>query len=341
MGHTVFAMRRLCWFPCLAAWLAAAVPVQAEPLPELVQGPPEERRLSVFYTGFTGGLASGRLDFAEVRPLFQPELPRDFEAGGFVADNVFRRDGFVLFTEHGPLTLDDFQEFFAHGPIQVARVGEVPYLSSDFAYVLTPEEWPITWLLEQLKKGGGFADAYRARGWRYRLTNAEGVHLDLLGRDAAPPPPGYFDDPTRWEMAPAGTVALTRGDQQVPLLAIGRTLGDGLRRSRLLQALRQANAEPSLTVDVGNLLDPGYSALSREQREFTLLRLGELKYDAVVPAETELGLSDEEWGRLASLVPLVAANLAPRGPKRKPLPGHLLLHVGGLKLALIVRHHPK
>jgi hypothetical protein len=325
-------MRRLAWFPCLLACLVPALPAAAD---EPAQGPPQERRLDVFYTGFTGGLSSSRLDFAEVRPLLQPELPRDFEAGGFVADNVFRRDGFILFTEHGPLTLDDFQEFFAHGPLQLATVGEVPYLSSDFAYVITPEEWPITWLLEALKKGGGYADAYRARGKRYRLTNAEGVHLDLLGKDPAPPPADLFDDPTRWEMAPAGTVALTRGGKQTPLLAVGRPLGDGLRRSHLLQAMRRQAGAGSLAVDVGNLLDPGYSELSREQREFTLLRLGDLKYDAVVPAETELGLTDPEWERLASLVPLVAANLAPRDGRRKPLPGHLTLQVGGLKLALI------
>ncbi|MDB5096032.1 MAG: hypothetical protein JWM80_453 [Cyanobacteria bacterium RYN_339] len=324
-------MRPTPWISCLTAWLLAAAPALAE----APQGPPEERRLDVFYTGFSGGLASGRLDFAEVRPLFQPELPRDFEAGGFVADNVFRRDGFVLYTEHGPLTLEDFQAFFAHGPIAVEPAGELPYLSSDFAFVVTPEAWPIAWLLDHLKQGGGFGDAYLARGKHYRLANRDGLRLDLLGRAAAPPAPGYFDDPTRWEMCPAGTVALTRGGKQTPLLAVGRTLGDGLRRSRLLQDLRKATGRPALTVDVGNILDPGYTQLSRDQREFTLLRLASLGYDAVVPAETELGLSDDEWGRLAAMVPLLAANLTPRTSAHKPLPGHLIVHQGGLKLALI------
>lgn len=317
----------------LALWLALAAPGVAQTPPA---GPPDTRRVDVFYTGFTGGLSSGHVDFAELRPLFRRDLHRDFEVSGFVSDNVFRRGNFLLYTNAGPLTLDDFQTFFATGPITSTKVGPCDYLATDFCYVLAPTDgWSVGWLLSSLLAEGGFSDAHRVQGRRYRLTNADGVHLELVGLGTDPPPADLWDDPTRWEMLPAGSVRLNRDEQRSMLVAIGRPFGDGLRRAKLLMAMRHETPGPSLTVDVGNLLDPGYTQLSLNQREFTLLRLHELAYDAIVPAETELSLSNAEWDRLRSLVPIVAANLKPRDPALLAPPPHLIKTLHGLKVALV------
>jgi hypothetical protein len=318
-----------------AAWLLACAPALAAPVRDVQLGPPEERRLDVFYTGFTGGLSSARLDFAELRPLYQPDPGRDFEAGGFVADNVFRQGRRMIYTDNGPLTLADFQSFFNHGPIQTKPLGRAPLLVSDYVFGLASGDWAVDWLADRLKKQGGFPDVRRDTGWRYRLTNADGLSLMLLSLEEKAPPESLWDDLTHWEMVPSGSVALRRDGRRTTLLAIGRPLGDGLRRSRLLLDLRREAPPGALTIDVGNLLDPGFSTLSKEQREFTLQRLGDLGYNAVVPAETELALDEAEWNRLRALVPLLAANLTPRDETRAPLPGHLIVQRGGLKVALI------
>ena len=183
-------MRSLGLASLLALALANPAFAQDQPL-----GPPESRRLDVFYTGFTGGLASGKVDFAELRPLFQPGLERDFEAGGLVSDNVFRRGQYLLYTDEGPLTLEDFQSFFGAGPVEVTKLGPVPMLASDFAFALSPrprpgEAHPLDWLVKALHKDGGFADAHLHQGTRYWLTNAAGMHLYLCGLDGQPPPEG-------------------------------------------------------------------------------------------------------------------------------------------------------
>lgn len=296
----------------------------------------ESRRLQLLYTGMTGGLSSGQIDFAELTPLFQADVERDFETGGHVADNVFRHGGFFLYTAQGPLTLDDFRAFFGAGPFELKPAGPMPVIASDYAYVFQPgvgsETWLLDWLSGALKAAGKYPDARATTGRRFSVINRAGLSLSLVSLNGEKPSLALLESPSRWEMLPAVSVSARRGERQAQLLAIGRPLGDGLRRAKLLEKLRVG---PALTVDLGNLLDPGFSALSRDQREFTFLQLGHLAYDALVPAETELSLPDHDWKRLAALVPMLAANLQPNGKDTPPLSAYVIKEVAGLRVALV------
>lgn len=310
----------------------------ASPLPEspAPTPTPEVRRLELFYTGMTGGLSSGQIDFAELTPLFQADLTRDFTAGGHVPDNVFRHGTFFLYTAQGPLTLEDFRAFFGAGPFELKPAGRMPLIVSDYAYVFQPGvgsgTWLLDWLQGALKASGDYPDARPATGTRFVVTNRAGLTLSLVSLSGETPSLELLESPSRWEMLPAVSVTAQRNQQPSQLLAVGRPLGDGLRRAKLLERLRTG---PAVTVDLGNLLDPGFSALSREQREFTFLQLGHLGYDALVPAETELSLPEHDWRRLAALVPMVAANLSPNRPDTQPLPPYVIKEVSGLRVALV------
>lgn len=325
-----------------AASPAPAAASPASPTPSPLAEPaspaptPEVRRMQLLYTGMTGGLSSGQIDFAELTPLFQADLTRDFTSGGHVPDNVFRHDAFFLYTAQGPLTLEDFRAFFGAGPFELKPAGRMPLIVSDYAYVFQPGvgsgAWLLDWLSGALKASGDYPDARPGTGTRFEVTNRAGLTLSLFSLNGETPSLELLESPSRWEMLPAVSVTAQRDKQPTQLMAIGRPLGDGLRRAKLLERLRVG---PAVTVDLGNLLDPGFSALSREQREFTFLQLGHLAYDALVPAETELSLPEHDWKRLAALVPMVAANLKPNAPDTRPLAPYVIKEIDGLRVALV------
>lgn len=321
----------------LAATLLLAAPARAQSA---------EQAVRIVYTGFTGGLSSGKVDFAELWPLFRDATPRDFEAGGFEQDNAFRRGDYLVYTEQGPLTLEDFRAFFAAGPVTPSADGTIALLTTDYAHVLDPGPagaelgWALAWLREAWARHGGYPDARIAQATRYRLTNRAGVRLSLidLAAKASPSLAEPLANPAAWEMVPGGAVAVRRqgaSARAARVLAIGRPLGDGLRRARLQRAWRAEEPVTTLSIDLGNLLDPGVSELSVRQRAFTLRELGQLGLDALVPAETELGLTKAEWDTLAASVPIVAANLASADPAEPHPAAALLRELGGVKVALI------
>jgi 2',3'-cyclic-nucleotide 2'-phosphodiesterase (5'-nucleotidase family) len=314
-----------------AAWLSLA--------PAALADAPAGRKLELIYTGMTGGLSSGSYDFSELTPLFNGPGPRDFEVGGYVQDNVFRHGDFLLYTAQGPLTLEDFQAFFAAGPVEIKRQGTQSLIASDYGFVLQPAEsdspWLLHWLTGALKASGRYPDARAAEGTRYQVMNRAGLTLSLLSLNGDSPTLELLEIPSRWEMLPAVAVAARRPEGQTRLMAVARPLGDGLRRAWLMNHMREGKADRVLTVDLGNLLDPGFSELSRQQREFTFLQLDRLGYDAMVPAETELSLPPADWERLAARVPMLAANLTPNDPAAPRLPAYKIQTVDGLKVALI------
>ncbi|MFP5502853.1 MAG: hypothetical protein ACLGIN_10220 [Candidatus Sericytochromatia bacterium] len=319
----------------LSAWLLALCTVALLAMPAAAA----DRKLAILYTGFTGGLSSGTVDFAELKPLFHREVPRDFTVGGFAQDNVFRHGDHFLYTPHGPLTLEDFRAFFAAGPFELAPAGTLPVLVTDYVFLFQHEagsgDWLTRWLERHFAATGDYPDARVVEGRRYVLTNRDGLSLSLVSLADAPPPMTLLESPSRWEMLQGGTVTAKRQEVTGRIMAAGRLLGDGLRRAWLLQSLRDQHAGRALTVDVGNMLDPGHSELSVRQREFTFLQLEHMGYDALVPAETELGLEPADWERLRARVPLLAANLEPQRDGLAPLPGVLIKEVEGLKLALV------
>lgn len=317
----------------------------------LAASPSADRSVRVVYTGFTGGLSSGRADFAELWPYFkeQPALDRTFTAGGFVQDNAFRRGDYVAYTDHGPLTLGDFRGFFAASPLTVRTLGPGTILTTDYAHILDlgpakPElGWPLTWLREALKRDGGFPDVRTTRTTRYQVTNARGLTLRLIDLSGAAPPAALaaFSSPVGWELLAGGAVALQTtlpthpGQPPARVLGIGRTLGDGLRRAALAARWRDDAPGGTLAVDLGNILDPGYSDLSLKQRAFTMRQLGSLGLDGLVPAETELGLDVGDWGLVQAMVPVIAANLTPADANRAPPLPALIKQVSGLRVAII------
>lgn len=313
----------------LTLGLAAPAAAQAE----------ADREVTLLYTGFTGGLSSNSVSFEELHPLFEHTTARDFQVGAYLNDNVFAQGDWYLFTDAGPLTLEDFQAFFAEGPVEVKPLGETAIVATDYAYVFSPtpvaSPWPVDWLLDAYRPRHRFPDAKKATVSRYAILNRTGLKLYALSLSGEPPSAAALERPKAWEMLPAGAVSVSREGVRQPMLAVSRPLGDGLRRAELLRRLREAHAERALTVDVGNLLDPGFSELSLRQREFTMLQLTHLGYDALVPGETELALPGPDWERLSRAVPLLAANLEPQRPDLAPLPGTLIKEVGGLKVALI------
>lgn len=311
------------------AWPAAAFAQELAPAP----------KLELLYTGMTGGLSSGSVEFAELLPLMQGEPARDFEVTAFGQDNVFRHEAFYLYTADGPLTLEDFKGFFDAGPVELKRIGPMPLVASDYAYVWQPDgrqdTWLLDWLSGALQASGKYPDARAAQGTRFEVTNRQGLTLSLISLSGEAPTQELLEAPSQWEMLPARAAIARRDRQPTGVLAVARPLGDGLRRAALLDQLRSGHRDGVLTVDLGNLLDPGFSALSRQQREFTFLQLGTLRYDAMVPAETELTLPATDWQRLSALVPMVAANLKPNDPALPALPPYVIKSVGGLKVALV------
>lgn len=322
----------------VSRWLLALTTVVALgfPAPARAEG---AREVTLLYTGFTGGLSSNSVNFEELHPLFEPETKRDFQVGTYLSDNVFAQGPWLLFTEQGPLTLEDFQAFFAEGPVEVRPAGEMSLLASDYAYVFasngTPAPWPVDWLLDAYKTTHRFPDARKATAQRFQVLNRSGLRLQALSLTGEPPSAAALERPSAWEMLAASQVQLHRTGDRLPLLAVSRPLGDGLRRAELLHRLRQEHTGHALTVDVGNLLDPGFSELSLRQREFTMLQLAHLGYDALVPGETELSLPPADWERVRKAVPLLAANLTPQRPELAPLPGTMIKEINGLKIALI------
>ncbi len=321
----------------LTASLLTPVPAQAQSA---------EQAVRIVYTGFTGGLSSGRVDFAELWPLFRETPARDFESGGFEQDNAFRRGDYVIYTEQGPLTLEDFRAFFAAGPLTTTAHGTISLLTTDYAHVLDPGPagpelgWALAWLRDAWARDGGFPDARVTQATRYQLTNRAGVKLSALSLSGTPTP--NLDttavDPAAWEMVPGGAVALRRqgtAGRSTRVLAIGRPLGEGLRRAWLQRAWRAEAPATTLSIDLGNLLDPGVSELSVRQRAFTVRELGQLGLDALVPAETELGLPKAEWDVLTASVPIVAANLQAADPAEPRPAAALMRELGGVKVALI------
>ena len=310
-----------------AAILAAPGPARASEAEQVVR---------IVYTGFTGGLSSGKVDFAELWPFFRDSEGRDFEAGGFEQDNAFRRGDRVVYTEQGPLTLEDFRAFLAAGPVTATAAGPIALLTTDYAHVLDPATgpgsgqtlgWALAWLRDAWARHGGYPDARLASASRWQLVNR-----------AAPQggPEAALANPAAWEMVPGGAVAVRRrSGSGGRVLAIGRPLGEGLRRAALQRAWRAEAPATSLSVDLGNLLDPGVSDLSVRQRAFTLKALGQLGLDALVPAETELGLPPAEWARLTASVPVVAANLEAQDPTAPKPAAALLRELGGVKVALV------
>ena len=327
--------------------------IAAAPVPALAQGepPPAERTLRLLYTGFTGGLPAARFDLGELGPLFKrpPTTPRDFEAGGVAPDNAFRHGDMLVYTDQGPLTLADFRALFASGPVTAQAVGPVELLASDYAYVLDlapPAEgmpWALAWLADALGREGGYPDVRRTRAMRYQVANGAGLKLWLLdlgspdASQAARLAAALASAHDR-EMTTAGVVPLRRAGttgRPTRLLAVGRPLGDGLRRAWLARTWKAEAPDTTFSLDLGNCVDSGFSELSVQQRAFTMRRLGQLGLDALVPAENELGLAPAEWDVLAGQVAILAANLEATDPRR-PAPTPVIVRaMEGLKVAVI------
>lgn len=295
--------------------------VFASAAPALAQEAPAAP-LTVLYTGFTQGLSSGSVDFSELTPILTPVVEGGVPvATGFTPDNAFRQGGVVVYAASGPLTLEDLEAFERAGGLRVERLAPARALVSDYAYVLESRppapgraEWLVETLAEALAAAGKYPDV-RARSLpRFALYNAARVRLEgfALTPDAELDP-ARFAGLAGWEMLPAGALAAWREGQRTPAIAIGRPLGEGLRRAALLQRLKAETDEP-LVLDAGNLVEPGVSDWSTTARAFTLEKLGALGYDAIVPAENELALPEADRARLAAVAPLVATNLIPKDP---------------------------
>lgn len=303
----------------LALAPAAAFAQEAvEPTSALAPGP-----LTVLYTGFSQGLSSGTVDFEELTPLLAPEAASAPSATGFTPDNAFRQGDVIVYASAGPLTLEDLEAFSAAGGLQVQRLAPARALLSDYAYVLESRppakgraEWLADDLLARLKAAGKYPDVSARSVPRFALVNAAKVRLEGFALSAdADLGPARFADLPGWEMLPAGAVSARKDGQKTPAIAIGRPIGDGLKRAALLRKLRAEAPTPPLILDAGNLVEPGVSDWSATARAFTLEKLSALGYDAIVPAENELALPEEERARLAAIAPLVATNLAPRDPQ--------------------------
>jgi hypothetical protein len=331
-------------------WLLALLLCLLGPLPVAAQEPPDassDARVQFIYTGHTGGVSGGRVDFAELAPAFQYIDNPDIKPGNLAQDNIFRDKQRFIYTDQGPLTLEDFTEFFQQGPPRISAPETIPVLSSDYAHIVEMAEgrsdadWGIDWLDSSLKRLGGFEDARRATARRYRLSNGIGTELFMLDLAAAPPgsaDPSPLLPPSDWEMIPSAALkvhSLLAGASNRTLMVIGRPLGDGLRRLHLQKSLRNQDASSTLSIDLGNLVETGVSEAIQQRRDFTLAQLNELQLDAVVPGEAELALPPDEFTRLAAAAPILAANLIPVDPNQARPAGIMLRRIDQVQVAVV------
>lgn len=336
---------RLVLITCLLGLLFCSPAFAEAPSPPL-----PEADLPIIYTGGTGGVSAARIDFAELAPVFQDIENPDIKPGNLSDDNVFRSQQRFIYTDQGPLTLEDFFDFFRHGPPRISPPEPVTVLSTDYAHVVemaaspSSPNWALSWLEASFKRLGGYEDAHRVTARRYRLTSGIGTSLSMLelpstdaprARPEAPPDP--LEPPVAWEMVPSAALkvqSLLSGATDRTLMVMGRPLGDGLRRVALQAALRDRTAH-ALNIDLGNILEPGISKNSHELRDFTLNQLSKLKLDALVPAESELALCPTDFARLEAAAPILAANLVPTDSNRPRPQGFLLRRVQNIQVAVI------
>lgn len=299
--------------------------------------------VSIVYTGLTGGLTHARTDFAPLWTMFDTSLSPPFRAGGFREDNVFRHGDRLLYTDQGPLTLRDLERFLEGGACTFGPPEPVPLVLTDDALVveLGSAGWGLPAFGDLVARAGRFHTTQGRRARRHRIVNEAGTTLFLVDSAGAPLDPcAPLAAVEEWEMVPAASVDLTqlapdgsrRGSR---LLAAARPLGQGLRRSLLVQRWRAATPGRALYVDLGDALEPGGSEGAVVRRGFTMAHLGELGLDGLVPGETELGLARAEWARLAATVPLLAANVEPLdAAEPRPAPALTRL-LGKVRVAVV------
>lgn len=313
--------------------------------------PDPETEVHIVYTGGTRGASFARVDFSELAPAFRDIENPDIKPGDITSDNVFRSGSWFIYTDQGPLTLEDFSDFFQQGPLQTTGPEPISILSTDYAHVIemkTPtnqSNWALDWLGESLAKLGGYEDARRLNGWHYRLSNGAGTQLymiDLRSSEGPEFPRGTphpdLKRPDQWEMIPSAALkvqSLTAPAETRQLLVVGRPLGDGLRRLALQKQLREQHPKQTLNLDLGNALEMGVSESVRERRAFSLKQIADLHLDALIPGEAELSLPRADFERLAESTPILAMNLVPLNRWRNRPAGLLLKRINGIQVAVI------
>jgi hypothetical protein len=297
----------------------------------------------LIYTGLTGGLTHSRVEFAPLWTMFDTTLSPSFRAGGFREDNVFRHGKRLIYTDEGPLTLRDLERFLGGGACTFGPAEPWPLVHTDDALVLElgVDRWGLSAFGDLVERAGRFHTTRGRLVRRHRVVNPAGTTLYLLDAADAPLDPCEPLAPAaEWEMVPAASIDLARVERdgatrKTRLLAAARPLGQGLRRSRLVRRWRDEAPQSTLYVDLGDALEPGTSEGALSRRAFTMAHLGELGLDALVPGETELALPPEEWARLASVVPLLAANVEPLDAAT-PRPASVLRRrLGTLRVAVV------
>ncbi|MEB3197273.1 MAG: hypothetical protein VKP62_08725 [Candidatus Sericytochromatia bacterium] len=301
-----------------------------------------EHHPQIIYTGQSQGTFHARLDFAELTPLHQLSEQDPVQPVGMLSDNVFRSGNMYLYTEQGPLTREDVQQFFSHGQPRFERSQPLPLLRSDYAYLLeTPtasRPWGLGWLEQAYRRHGGYDDIRLVQARHHTLRSAAGTRLALVNLEDTPLSSSEPLHRRAWEMVPAAAVRIRReptGDAPATIMTIGRTLGEGLRRQWLQSRMKRAAAGRAIALDLGNAVEFGTSESTRQRRAFSMTRLASLQLDGMVPAEAELALDAAEWSRLTEAVPVFAANLTPQNPEFRSPPPVLTRQLDGVSVAVV------
>ncbi|MBI3271568.1 MAG: DUF1573 domain-containing protein [Planctomycetes bacterium] len=234
---------------------------------------------------------------------------------------------------------------------ELAVAAVVPRAGSDFTVLPTPTLYPRT-----LKPGEAASLPVRIR-----MPDRTGFlrgDLQLLPAMATPthlllPVEGYV----REAPIPPGSARVdlfVSGDELGELRACGcflHQLGGAARRAAALDAARgEAEAEASaggaaralLVLGAGDLFgrpedQPAPAEVLRLKAEFSLRALGLMRYDALVPGETdlELGAAFLAEGARRAGVALVSANLVETGSGRPAFEPTLVLEKAGLRIGLV------
>lgn len=307
----------------LGALLLLVTPALAEPL-------------TLFYTGEVGGLASS-YDYQMRTPyqLMARFVRERGEAEGWRDFNVSRTAIYFYSDQHyiwgADFGVRELRAFLKAHPEPIQRE-TVSLLQSHDSLILASAA--ATELIQQLS---GYVATQPEFQTRIRLQEGElltypgGVQMLQLPRATE-----RSDNPLNWEMLLGFDMQLhAQSGAAQAVQIIGKPLGEGTRRMRLLQELRGPD---DLLVDAGNLLEGLSSVVTNSlslQRKNSLQMVQALNYFALNVGQSELrgGLSNLLREQQAYHLPLISASLLQKG--NYVFEPYKIVSVGTHKAALV------